>query len=491
MSNNKVNRSGEPGFIRYIFAKPQRNQFLIISAVYLLISIIISRLFPYPFTTADTGNYVYCAQINTYGGYRPMGYSSFIRFFHDFGSSVKFVYIWQSLFNYVAVITFLFTIQYFFKLKNILFYTVSLIIVLHPDILRNTNTLLSDSLFNSLTLMWITTGIWMLMRQNIVAAILHCIVLYFVINVRYIGLFYPVISAFIFILDYKKWKFISAMALVPLIILISTVQSVKNKTAELFGYETFSGFSGWAIANNAVAIIPHIELDPRQIPDKQIAAMHSLVTSFNDTCYSWYHIKDTDFMWDKLFPGKALLGYNANQMRIPYNAAWVYTGTQWKDYGTFLRNKYPLQFFRYYMVPNMSGVFEVFPYGSEKQYVPDNTSKEYFQVPVDKYEFKSTLFDNVYGYRVVLYYVMLFGFIVLVIFSILKRKTILQQNQLGRFLLFTATFVFLYVAMSIYSHPIQNYRYLIPVYPVVIVIVVLLGNRIIGKHKEVASGNIK
>jgi len=228
--------------------------------------------------------------------------------------------------------------------------------------------------------------------------------------VRYIGLFYPVISAFIFILDYKKWKFISAMALVPLIILISTVQSVKNKTAELFGYETFSGFSGWAIANNAVAIIPHIELDPRQIPDKQIAAMHSLVTSFNDTCYSWYHIKDTDFMWDKLFPGKALLGYNANQMRIPYNAAWVYTGTQWKDYGTFLRNKYPLQFFRYYMVPNMGGVFEVFPYGSEKQYVPDNTSKEYFQVPVDKYEFKSTLFDNVYGYRAVLYYVMLFGF---------------------------------------------------------------------------------
>ncbi len=488
MTEKKVKQSIEPKFINFIFAKPQRNQFLIISAVYLLISIIISKLYPYPFTTADTGNYVYCAQLNSYGGYRPMGYSTFIRFFHDFNSSVQFVYIWQSIFNYIAVITFLFTVQYFFKLKNILFYVIAIIIVLHPDILRNTNTLLSDSLFNSLTLLWITTGIWMIMRQNIVAAILHCIILYFAISVRYIGLFYPILSAFIFILDYKKWKFISAMALVPLIILISTVQSVKNKTAELFGYETFSGFSGWAAANNAVAIIPYIELDPLQIPDKQVAAMHSLVISFNDTCYSWYHIKDTDFMWDKLFPGKALLGYNAQQLRIPYNAAWIYTGTQWKEYGTYLRNKYPLQFFRYYMVPNMGGVFEVFPYGSEKQYVPDNTSKVYFNVPVEKYEFKSSLFDNVYGYRLILYYAMLFSFIGLVIYAIIKRKTMLRENNTGRFLLFTAGFVFLYVAMSIYSHPIQNYRYLIPVYPVVIAVIAILGN-VIWSNRITKIGN--
>ena len=94
MTEQKNIKSSEPKFLQFIFAKPQRNQFLIITGVYLLISIIIGKLFPYPFTTADTGNYVYCAQLNTYGGYRPMGYSTFIRFFHDFSSSVKFVYIW-------------------------------------------------------------------------------------------------------------------------------------------------------------------------------------------------------------------------------------------------------------------------------------------------------------------------------------------------------------------------------------------------------------
>lgn len=211
--------------------------------------------------------------------------------------------------------------------------------------------------------------------------------------------------------------------------------------------------------------------------------MHSLVTSFNDTCYSWYHIKDTDFMWDKLFPGKALLGYNVQQLRIPYNAAWVYTGTQWKEYGTYLRNKYPLQFFRYYMVPNMGRFWSV-SYHSEKQYVPDNTSKVYFNVPVEKYEFKSTLFDNVYGYRLILYYVMLFSFIGLVIYAIIKRITMLRENNLGRFLLFTAGFVFLYVAMSVYSHPIQNYRYLIPVYPVVIAVVAILSNIVWNNRKS-------
>ncbi len=478
MTENKLNQKNEKNFLSFLLENPQKKQLIILSAAYLLISIIISKLYPYPFTTADTGNYVFCAQNNTYGGYRPMGYSSFIRFFHNLSGSVHFVFIWQSILNYFAAITLLFTIQYFFKLKNAVFYLIAFVIILHPDILHNTNTLLSDSLFNSLTLIWITTGIWMIMRQSLIATVVHLIVLYFVINVRYIGLFYPVMTAFIFILDYKKWKFLSAIALVPLIILFSTMQSVKHKTSELFGVDTFSGFSGWAAANNAVAIIPHIDLDANQIPDKKIAALHKLVTSFDDTCYSWYHIKDTDFMWDKLFPGKALMNYNLQQMRVPYVNGWIYTGTEWKEYGTYLRNKYPLQFFRYFMVPNMGGVFQVFPYGAENTYVPDNTSKVYFNVPVEKYENKYELFNGVYYYRVILYYIMLIAFIALLIFSIVKRKTIFNTEQSGKFVLFTAGFIVLYIAMSIFSHPIQNYRYLIPVYPVVIILIAILGERV-------------
>ncbi len=484
MQKKLIQPDAGAGFMQYMRARPQMTALLILSCIYLLASVLIAKLFPFPFTTADTGNYVFCAETNIYGGYRPMGYSDFIRFFHGWNSSVHFVFIWQCVLNYLAVISFVFTLRYFFQLQNTVFYILSVILLLHPDILHNTNTMLSDSLFNSLSLIWITTGIWMIMRRNVTAAVLHFIVLYFAINVRYIGLFYPVISAIIILAQFRTWKYYSVMALIPVIVLVSTIQSVKKDTKEIFNLDTFSGFSGWAAANNAVSVIPYIDLKPETISDPEIKALHQLVTSFSDTCYNWYHIKDTDFMWDKEFPGKALLMYNIQQRRLPYNTAWIYTGMQWKRYGNYIRDHYPVQYFTHFMVPNIGGVFEVFPFGDESKYTPDDTSKKYFQIETESHTNTSDLFNNLYLYRVILYWAMLIAFIVVCGGIIMKRKILLHDTVPGLLMVFLAGFVFLYIAMSVYTHPIQNYRYLIPVYPVALAVIAIIAPRLFGVRKS-------
>jgi len=487
---NKKNTSQSESrnhFLKYIFSPPQRNQFFILSGVYLLVTVMIAQFFAYPFANPDTGNYVLCAQQNIYGGYRPMGYSWFLRFFHGWNDHVKFIYVWQATLNYIALISFVFTVKYFFNIGKIGFYVFALILLLHPDLLKLSNTVLSDSVFNSLTFIWITTGIWMIMSRSIAAMVIHFIVLYLAINVRYIGLFYPVVSTLFILLDFRRLKFLSIAAIIPIIMLTKTISDTKSTTEELYGYETFSAFSGWALANNAVSIIPYIDLKPEEIPDPDVRVMHQIVTSFDDTCYAWYHIKDTDFMWDKQFPGKALLGYNIQKMRIPYNYAWIYTGMQWNDYGSYLRKKYPGAFFSHFIIPNMGGVFEVFPYGEEKQYVPDNTSKEYFEIGTDKYVYRSDIFNNLYIYRVVLYYAMLILFIAVLVMGILKRKKIFNDKQEGRVALFAAGFILLYAAMSVATHPIQNFRYLIPVYPVAIMYIVVFGQRLMKTKKQATA----
>ena len=69
-------------FLPYLMKKEQKIELYIFIFVYILLFFLLSFTYPYPALTADSGNYVVSAKTMTINGFRPMGYSWFITFFH-------------------------------------------------------------------------------------------------------------------------------------------------------------------------------------------------------------------------------------------------------------------------------------------------------------------------------------------------------------------------------------------------------------------------
>ncbi|MGM0650851.1 MAG: hypothetical protein ACQES1_10150 [Bacteroidota bacterium] len=441
-----------------------------------------SIFYPYPDITNDSSNYILCAKTMEIGGYRPVGYSWFINFFHNISESISFLFFGQYFIHVLCTLFFIFSLKYFIRpAKKMLFYIFALILILGPHSLYVTNLIMSESIFNSLTLLFITSALWFNSSKhayvNALVIIFHLVVLYFAFNVRYVALFYPIISLACFLLFIKN-KFLAViLSLLPVFVIINTIDKTKRDMKKHTGIETFSGFSGWALANNAVSIIPHIDLKPEEIKDKELRYIHEVVTSFPDSVYNDYNITKTYFMWDKEFPGKKAFLKIANDKGYQYVQGWVYAGTLYNEYGKMLIKKYPLEFFRHYILMNTGLLFKYWDIKNPKVYEPDKLQKQWFNLDIDKYEYECTFFSSMNPVWEIIHYIRWLVLIGSIIWVIVKFKwfdfNLTQKRILGIFILFLLG----YYAFSIIGHPINNYRYLIPTYAFVLAIPYIVLNQ--------------
>jgi hypothetical protein len=104
----------------WAFLLSPENRLLVglVLAIQLSLFIFLKVRFPYPLSESDSGNYILSAFSGTINGYRPYGYSGFMRFFHSFSDNIQFVNTWQYFMMALAAFLILFTVQYFFRLKN-------------------------------------------------------------------------------------------------------------------------------------------------------------------------------------------------------------------------------------------------------------------------------------------------------------------------------------------------------------------------------------
>lgn len=462
--NKKSKVDRQKTFLHYLSEKQQKIDLLFFLVAYIIIYIFLYVTYPYPPGTADSGSYILSAMTMKPNGFRPIGYSWFLNFFHQFSHHIKFLPFSQYLLNCVATLFFLFTIKYFFNPKKAIFYVFSFFLIFSPSIIFCTNYIMSDSVFNTLTLLYITTGFWIIKKKNGFMLLLHLAILYLAFNVRYVAVFYLVVLPIILIIYHRRNKWIIIPSVViPLLLGVIHYQSTKNTMRKLFGINTYSGFSGWALANNAVSMIPHINLNPDEIEDEELRMIHNIITLYPDSVYHHRYINGTSFIWKKEFAGKRVLFYNMQNKKMNYVKAWIYTGEQFQKYGLFLIKKYPLKFFRYFIFPNMTKIFVTYNIFDPTLFEPYDVMIQYYGV-TDKYEYKFKIFSSLFLIRrmgTFLLWCIFFGSIILLI---LKRKDIDLQGTQKQILFFILVFIFLYLAFSILTHPINNYRYLIPLF---------------------------
>lgn len=474
-----------PSFISFLKDRAQWVDWAVIGGLFVAILIFLKLYYPYPQTETDSGNYILSAISGKINGYRPYGYSAFLSFFHSFSSDVRFVVSWQWFMTFLSVSFFLFSIQFMFRLSKTAFYVLAVVCILNPSIIFMNAYMMSDSLFVSLTLLFLTTCAWVIYNGSYVAIVANLLLLWWCMDTRYIGLFYPIFTA-----GALAWAFwprfkLAALAtsLLPLLMLYMYRAGATDKMKEEFGVETFSSFGGWQKANNAVAVLPYVKIDEKEITDPQMKFIHQIVRAFPDSFFRTEDVMATNFMWTRTHPGKQCLAQYIQQTGTPYMRAWAYLGTQMDAYGDFLQSHYRSEFISHFIVPNFSNLFKVYDITEYKEFKTDQNMKNFFSTDRDVYQYKSEVFKPMTGVRKI---GDMLAWILLVVSTLVGLAMLKKLNWTTSQKLVVASFIVFigaFCGASVIAAPINNFRYMMPILYCQLVVPVLVIAALVGTKK--------
>ncbi len=468
----------EPSFWNFLFQKPQRFELLGFVLLYLLIFIPYRLTFPHLFVYSDSGMYLYSGITGVWDIYRPMGYSWFIWFAGMFGTSEFVLFLLQYLLSSVATLSFLFTLKYLFpSWKKAVFYPLGLLMVLSPSIMYANNMLMSDSFFCSLTLLWLTTGLWLLRRPGYGTIALHICLLGLAVMTRYIGLFYILMTILTALTLFRRYRIPAIVLIVLAVLTFQWSRSLTSrKMAETIGVETFSGFGGWQLLNNAVVILPHVALRDAQLPNEKFRELYHDLRSFSDSLYSTEMALSTTLMWNNRLPLKIILQKHLYQYGRGYGEQWVRTGITYGAFASFLIRKYPGLYLKHYIVPSLIRFFKHHEFIEERvPLVPNQEMRAYFGLDFEKYEYQSDIFQKLNPVRQYTHLIPWFAFALLLCLTALRIKSLWQQPEIFYPAVLISLFVLAYFLASGVASGNTTWRYSITVYQPLLASVWVLG----------------
>lgn len=336
------------------------NRVLILFAVIALVAQILIFKHVYPFANymPDSYSYLRAAYVNADVNMWPVAYSKFLRLFSVFTHSDTILVVFQYFFLELSSLVFLFTTLYLFNPSKWIKYALYFFLLFNPAALYIGNYISADAIFTGLSLLWLTQLLWILIQPRIHYIFSHAILLLLLFTLRYNAIYYPIISALVFILSRQDWRIkISGIAIGSMLVIFSILYT-SNKMRIETGYRQFSAFGGWQLANNALYMYEHIKPQAKdQIPNR-FAQLEKMVRKHMDTLsrVKFSHedsITNYFYLWNGKGP---LMGYLdrswRNDSTTPYFKKWAAEGPLYTDYGWYLIRKYPSAFVYYFLLPN-------------------------------------------------------------------------------------------------------------------------------------------
>ena len=488
-------QKGEEPFSKFLLKKNQKYQLLLFFVFYLVLLGLLTYLYPYPASISDSGGYVNAALSDRIDTFRPWGYSQFLILVHSFSSSIHFLVSVQYFINIISSLFLIFTIKYLFKPKrDIIYYLYAFFAIFSPLTLYLSNTVLSDSLFTSLTIIWIASGLWILYDHKALYKylfyVVHVIALIYLVNVRYTGFIYLVITILlVFIAFYKKNIYICLLlSIAPVLFVYNYYKTQKAKVYELTQVDTFSGFSGWQLANNALHCVPYVRLDTSDINNIEVKNFTKLVMQY-DSSLILKKEPSAKFMWDTAMPLKKYCFLEIRRKARHYLIEWNYLGQNvYSKFGSYVIKKYPVPFFQHYLLPNLKSAL----YPTHDQIVgafvskgiPNDLMKNWFEMddPTRVYS-RSNIFAKSFFLipisRLIIW-ILVFGAIIT---YIIKRKRISWQPYQKAVFWLLSAFIAIYLAFSVYAGPFEL-RYTAPVHLIQVSLIYIMLNSIMINKVE-------
>jgi hypothetical protein len=347
----------EKDFFTYLYMENKIYSILILLLV-ILQFVIFKMLYPFPDFFSDSYSYLQAAYEHLDVNIWPIGYSKFLLGFHWFTHSDTALNFFQYIFLEVACLYFYHTLVYFYPTGKNTRMALCLFLFFNPLALYLANYVTSDAIFVGLSLIWLTTLLWIVHRPQRWQIVVQALVFFIAFTFRYNAMYYPLIAALAFILSRQAlWlKLVGSLAgpllIIPFIIFSSSAAKKLTGTAQ---FPPILG--GWQWGNNALYMRGFIEEDSAAFPTPETAELDRIARTYFS---------------QPSRPQDQLAGYVANffirqpeaplkqYMERKYSHTKDYGSTQqwgkvspvFGQYGLFLIKRHPLAYARYYLLVN-------------------------------------------------------------------------------------------------------------------------------------------
>ena len=347
-------------FFSYILHKKNRIFLYCALATSVVYFIILRILFPIPGFFADSYTYIQVARDHSAISFRPVEYAILINFFKTISTSDIALIAAQFFSNLLANLFLFFTFTWLFNFRKIYRIIFFILVICNPLYLLYSNYILTDSFFSAFTVAWFVLLVWLIYWPKWYIHILQLILLAFLFSLRYNAIIFPVFAALAIFFSrqalYQKLVLIAAGFILILLLVIRTTQ----KTEKYTGTRTFSAFSGWQIANNALHILRWQMVDTTDINDKETRNIIKFSRSYFDTAtvLSDPSFVTSDYMWDKKSPLKTYMVFFASKKaKTSYFATWTALGPIYNNFGRTVIFKKPISYVKYFVLPNAKQYF--------------------------------------------------------------------------------------------------------------------------------------
>lgn len=334
--------------------------------IYLLCAILVSifllilfkMFYPYPNLVVDS--YVYIRPIveGRYASTFPIGYTWFLWVFTRVSRSTTLLVWTQYWFFLTAALLFFFTVLFFFRpgkwVKILLF----VFLFINPIFIFCSNFIMSDMLFTTLSILWITQLIWIIASPRPYMIFGHALLLFLVFTVRYNALYYPIVASLVLLfVRIEFWLKILAIALPVILIGVFVFYTIDQMKA-LTGISQFSPFGSWRMANNALYMYGHVCQVKNDPVPYRFRPLDTLVRRYF-AAGGW-----VDNLADPR-SGGAFYGGDPNAPLMLYMYQQYGDDSIFLDlrkfgplaplygaYGTYLARKYPLDYCQWFLLPS-------------------------------------------------------------------------------------------------------------------------------------------
>jgi hypothetical protein len=337
-----------------------RYGYLVIPAMAVL-WILFKCCYPYPDFFTDSYTYIQAAADHDAISYRPIGYSLFLRLVHGVSRSDTVLVTIQFLLVQTSCwVLFVFLCRRCAPgpwIQGL----IAAFLVLDPLVYYISNFVSSDALFIALSLFWQTSLMRSMLAPSRRGLVIQWILLLLIFYTRYVALFYPVVAAICYCWLRRDWWFRLAAMAGSVAIVAAGVLVTRELTQAETGTPTFSAFSGWQMANNALHIYPWLPVDTTGLPPGTDS-----LAGYVDR----YFLREgpglrlhppgatTAYMWEETSPLHEYLNdYRRKQSPLSYFKAWNRVAPVFSRYGYFLLERHPAAFGRYYLAPSAQSFF--------------------------------------------------------------------------------------------------------------------------------------
>ncbi|WP_211303490.1 hypothetical protein [Chitinophaga ginsengisoli] len=212
-----------------------------------------------------------------------------------------------------------------------------------------------------MSLIWISQLLWIINRPQWYHVIVTALVVAIAFTIRYNAMYYPIITTLALLIS-KQRLFVKLSGIsLPLLLITLFVLFTKQKTQEITGTNQFSVFSGWQLANNALYMFPHIEIQKN--PPTGCEEFHLVVEKyFKEIPIEYKDVSPLEGAFYIKYPQAPLKKYLADRVDQDKDTSggiqsWGAVAPIYYKYGKYMIIHYPFGYFRYFIVPNSYNYF--------------------------------------------------------------------------------------------------------------------------------------